>query len=184
MVWAHFGDKPDWVDLKASVVICGPFCPVRWGCKGNRQFGHLYSTNTIPPKYRYTLTTFQRSFTKQLEGRMSTCSPAPFMFSSPWTPGPTHCIGWPALYQTLPFICNTACTQLLTLHAIIKYNSASWVQNRIIFFKNWYGMNWYLVCSSFACIWLVTINYHEIMKNLKYSLLILHNFSMFHFFLT
>lgn len=54
MVWAHFGEKPDWVDLKASVVICGPFCPVRWGCKGNRQFGYLYSTNTIPPKYRYT----------------------------------------------------------------------------------------------------------------------------------
>lgn len=109
MVWAHFGEKPDWVDLKASVVICGQFRPVQWGCKGNRKFGHLYSTNTIPPKYRHTLTTFQRSFTKQLEGRMSTCSPAPFMFSSPWTPGPTHCIGWPALYQTLPFTCNTVC---------------------------------------------------------------------------
>ncbi len=120
MIQAHFGEKPDWVDLKASVVICGPFCPVQWGCKGNRQFGHLYSTNTIPLKYRHTLTTFQRSFTKQLGGRMSTCSPAPFMFSSPWTPGPTHCIGWPALYQTLPFTCNTVFTQLLTLHAIIK----------------------------------------------------------------
>lgn len=50
MVWENFGEKPDWVDLKASAVICGPFCPVRLGYKGN--FGHLYSTNTLTLKYR------------------------------------------------------------------------------------------------------------------------------------
>lgn len=93
MVWENFGEKPDWVDLKASAVICGPFCPVRLCYKGNRHFGLLYSMNILTTKYRHTLTTFQRSFTKQLGGRISTCSPAPFMFSSPWTTGPTHCIG-------------------------------------------------------------------------------------------
>lgn len=56
MVWENFGEKPDWVDLKASAVICGPFCPVWLGYKGNRHFRHLYSMNTLPPKYRQTHT--------------------------------------------------------------------------------------------------------------------------------